>query len=105
MRIYANAKNWEDKANRDWYTELSLEPIFENSLFLDIEGKISSADFRPCNGKYKKASGYIDPKTGKFVNKNYLGVDLNTIDWEKAVLYEIYERGNCIDTKIIKEKW
>lgn len=115
MRIFANPKSWTDGIGEDWYSELSLEPIFENSLFLDVKGNIINAssyeDWKPYSGKRWIDQGWMID--GKFYSEdtkeypdNYDKLNDNLDDYgPRTIKYEIYKEGELIETKYIEEDW
>lgn len=115
MRVFANADSFEDGFGADWYSELSLEPIFENNLFLDVKGKVFSASesekWKLYSGKSPVDCGWMI--NGKFYSENTneypdnygeLGDDFDNYG-PRTVKYEIYKKGKLIETKYIEEEW
>lgn len=102
MRIFANANTWTDGFGADWYSELSLKPIFESNLFLDIEGEIFSAG---AEENWKPYSGKIEVDYGCLVNgKFYSECDEDCPDCDLNVTKcEIYEKGELIKIEYIEK--
>lgn len=115
MRIYANADSWEDGFGADWYSELSLKPIFKNTLYYDVEGDIFDAGagekWGVYSGKDIEAYGWLI--NGKFYSEDDddypEGFDKDNDDMNdygpRVIKYCTYKEGELINIEYIEEEW